>query len=57
MADSDKAMSKQEMEALEKIKNFSGLDKTFAEMTQEEKASVSHRGKAIKQLIQFLNKQ
>jgi XTP/dITP diphosphohydrolase len=34
-----------------------GFTKTFAEMTQEEKASVSHRGKAIKQLIQFLNKQ
>ena len=34
-----------------------GFDKTFAEMTQEEKASVSHRGKAVKLLIQFLNKQ
>lgn len=34
-----------------------GFDKTFAEMTQDEKASVSHRGKAVKKLIQFLNQQ
>lgn len=32
-----------------------GFDKTFAEMTQEEKASVSHRGKAVRKLIHFLN--
>lgn len=34
-----------------------GFDKTFAEMTQDEKARVSHRGKAVKKLIQFLNQQ
>lgn len=28
---------------------------TFAEMTIEEKATISHRGKAVKQLINFLN--
>ena len=33
-----------------------GFDKTFAEMTMEEKASVSHRGKAVRLLIDFLNK-
>lgn len=33
-----------------------GFTKTFAEMTQEEKASVSHRGKAVKKLIAFLNR-
>jgi len=32
-----------------------GFDKTFAEMTMEEKASVSHRGKAVRLLINFLN--
>jgi len=32
-----------------------GFDKTFAEMTMEEKASVSHRGKAVRLLIDFLN--
>jgi type III secretion system low calcium response chaperone LcrH/SycD len=32
MAGSDKAMSKQEMESLEKIKSLSGLDKSFAEV-------------------------
>lgn len=32
-----------------------GFTKTFAEMTSEEKASVSHRGKAVKLLINFLN--
>lgn len=29
--------------------------KTFAELTLEEKAGISHRGKAVKQLISFLN--
>jgi len=33
-----------------------GFNKTFAEMTIEEKASISHRGKAVKLLIEFLNK-
>jgi len=32
-----------------------GFNKTFAEMTMEEKASVSHRGKAVQKLIEFLN--
>lgn len=32
-----------------------GFNKTFAEMTQEEKACVSHRGKAVRKLIDFLN--
>lgn len=32
-----------------------GFDKTFAEMIMEEKASVSHRGKAVRKLIEFLN--
>lgn len=32
-----------------------GFKKTFAEMTMEEKASVSHRGKAVRKLIEFLN--
>lgn len=32
-----------------------GFDKTFAEMAQEEKAKVSHRGKAVRKLINFLN--
>lgn len=32
-----------------------GFDKTFAEMTLDEKASVSHRGKAVRKLIDFLN--
>jgi len=32
-----------------------GFDKTFAEMTMKEKASVSHRGKAVRLLIDFLN--
>lgn len=30
-------------------------DKTFAEMSMQEKASISHRGKAIKKLAQFLS--
>lgn len=32
-----------------------GFDKSFAEMTMQEKGVISHRGKAIQQLIQFLN--
>ena len=32
-----------------------GYDITFAEMTRIEKGSISHRGKAIKKLINFLN--
>jgi XTP/dITP diphosphohydrolase len=32
-----------------------GFDKTFAEMTLEEKSTISHRGKAVKKLIDFLN--
>lgn len=31
-----------------------GYDKTFAEMPLEEKAPISHRGKAVKGLIEFL---
>jgi len=31
-----------------------GYDKTFAELTLEEKASISHRGLAVQQLIAFL---
>ena len=31
-----------------------GSSKTFAEMTQEEKSKFSHRGKAIRQLIDYL---
>ncbi len=31
-----------------------GYDKSFAEMPLEEKAPISHRGKAVKQLIEFL---
>lgn len=30
---------------------------TFAEMSMEEKSAISHRGKAVKQLISFLNKE
>ncbi|WP_428225663.1 non-canonical purine NTP diphosphatase [Flavobacterium sp.] len=33
-----------------------GFENTFAEMTMEEKAIISHRGKAVKQLIDFLTK-
>jgi len=33
-----------------------GFTKTFAELSMEEKAIISHRGKAVKQLIEFLNK-
>ena len=31
-----------------------GFDKTFAEMTAEEKNAVSHRGRAVRQLVDFL---
>jgi len=31
-----------------------GFDKTFAQMTQEEKSAISHRGKAVRQLIAYL---
>ena len=33
-----------------------GFNKTFANMNQMEKGRISHRGKAIKQLIKFLDK-
>jgi len=33
-----------------------GYSKTFAELTMEEKSSISHRGIAVKQLVDFLNK-
>ena len=33
-----------------------GYDKTFAEMTAEEKNRVSHRGKAVRNLVEFLKK-
>ncbi len=32
-----------------------GYSKTFAELPMEEKSAISHRGKAVKQLISFLN--
>ncbi|MDR6301083.1 non-canonical purine NTP diphosphatase [Mesonia maritima] len=32
-----------------------GFNKTFAEMSQEEKSKISHRGKAVKQLIDYLS--
>ncbi len=32
-----------------------GFDTSFAQMTLEEKGSISHRGKAIKKLIEYLN--
>lgn len=32
-----------------------GFDKTFAELTSEEKNSVSHRSQAVKELIKWLN--
>lgn len=31
-----------------------GFDKTFAELTIEEKSLISHRGKAVKQLVEYL---
>jgi len=33
-----------------------GFNKSFAEMNMNEKGSISHRGKAIKKLVTFLNK-
>jgi XTP/dITP diphosphohydrolase len=33
---------------------YEPLEKTFAELTNEEKASVSHRGRAFRQLVQWL---
>jgi XTP/dITP diphosphohydrolase len=33
-----------------------GFDKSFAEMSMDEKSSISHRGRAIQKLITFLNK-
>lgn len=32
-----------------------GFNKTFAEMSMEEKSTISHRGKAIKKLVAFLH--
>ena len=32
-----------------------GYDQTFAEITLEEKNTIGHRGKAVKQLVDFLN--
>ena len=34
-----------------------GFDRTFAEMTMQEKNSISHRGLAVRKLIDFLNNQ
>lgn len=34
-----------------------GMDKTFAEISLQEKNQISHRGKAVKQLVDFLSKQ
>lgn len=33
-----------------------GFKKSFAEMSQSDKGAISHRGKAVKKLIEFLNK-
>jgi XTP/dITP diphosphohydrolase len=33
-----------------------GYDRTFADMTEEEKNSISHRGRAVKKLCDFLLK-
>lgn len=33
-----------------------GSEKTFAEMTMEEKNKISHRGRAIQKLVEFLSK-
>ena len=33
-----------------------GYQHTFAQISLEEKANISHRGKAVKQLVEFLNK-
>ena len=32
-----------------------GYNRTFAEMTSEEKNSISHRGRAVEKLVEFLN--
>ena len=32
-----------------------GFDKSFAEMTKQEKGAISHRGKAVKELVRFLS--
>ena len=37
--------------------NYLTFDKTFAELTMEEKSTISHRGIAVKELILFLQKQ
>jgi XTP/dITP diphosphohydrolase len=34
----------------------SGSDKTFAEMTEEEKNKISHRGRALEKLVEYLEK-
>jgi XTP/dITP diphosphohydrolase len=34
-----------------------GFNTSFAEMNMTEKGAISHRGKAIKKLVTFLNKQ
>ncbi len=34
-----------------------GYDKTFAEMTMEEKNAISHRGKAVRALVDYLKEQ
>ncbi len=34
-----------------------GFDRTFAEMSMEEKGKISHRGRAFEKLVQFLNQQ
>jgi XTP/dITP diphosphohydrolase len=31
-----------------------GFDKTFAQMTDEEKNAISHRGKAVQNFIEFI---
>ena len=33
-----------------------GFDRTFAEMTAEEKNAVSHRGRAVRKLVEYLHK-
>jgi len=33
-----------------------GYTQTFAELSMEEKSTISHRGKAVKQLVEFLHK-
>ncbi|MDP6922631.1 MAG: non-canonical purine NTP pyrophosphatase, partial [Lutibacter sp.] len=34
-----------------------GSDKSFAEMNLQEKGRLSHRGKAVRKLVDFLHKQ